>query len=136
MLCAFSGRGARRRTALASTAGSVQGSIATARLEPVSIYPLRLTSQSKSQAIRWLVSFTFEEIFMRSDSLLSRGAMALTLITVLAVGMTSFVPSAFGCGTNAGGGNCKQASHKPVTTIGAWSVVEAVLTGLRIYVRL
>ena len=73
---------------------------------------------------------------MRTDSLLSRGAMALTLATALAVGMTSFVPSAFGCGTNAGGGSCKQATQKPGTKLDAWPVLQAVFTGLRVFVRL
>lgn len=72
---------------------------------------------------------------MRTDSLLSRGALALTLTAALAVGMTSFVPPAFGCGTNAGAGSCKRADDKPGTRPDAWPVLEAILMGLRIVIR-
>jgi hypothetical protein len=75
---------------------------------------------------------------MRSDSLFSRGVLTLTLIIALTVGTAAFTPSAlaFDCGTNAGGGNCKQASYKPGWTTDAWALAQAVFTGLRVVIRL
>jgi hypothetical protein len=73
---------------------------------------------------------------MQYRSLLSRSVASFALVTILAVGTHSFAPAVFACGTNAGGGNCKQASHKPDATIDTWSVVQAVFTGLRVFIRL
>ncbi len=85
--------------------------------------------------IGWLVKHFLKDNSMYRNSLLSRSALALTLTTALAVGMTSFVSPAFGCGTNAGAGSCKQAGHEPGTRTDVWPVLEAVLTGLRIVIR-
>ncbi len=62
---------------------------------------------------------------------LSRIALSFVLAGVLGAGAQSFVPSAFACGTNAGGGNCKQAAPRKPAPPDGWTIVKTVLTGLR-----
>ena len=73
---------------------------------------------------------------MRSRSFLSGSMLSLAVIGILAIGGNAFALPAYSCGTNAGGGNCRQASPQPGTTIDLSSVLEAVVTGMRIFVRL
>jgi hypothetical protein len=68
---------------------------------------------------------------MRHLSRLSRIALSFALAGVLAAGAQSFVPAAFACGTNAGGGNCKQAAPRKPSLPDGWTIVTTVLTGLR-----
>ena len=69
---------------------------------------------------------------MPRHSLVPRMVASVALVAVLAAGTNAFIPAAFGCGSNAGGGNCKQASDSPAPAID-WSEVFAVVGGLRIY---
>jgi hypothetical protein len=70
---------------------------------------------------------------MHHLSLLSKCALSFVLVMTLAVGMQAFVPAVFAdCGTNAGGGNCKQTSQNPPASDG-WLVVRMLISGLRIY---
>lgn len=57
---------------------------------------------------------------MRLRSLRSRFALALVMAAVLSVGLSSFVPASFACGTNAGAGNCKESASENAS-IRDWS---------------
>jgi hypothetical protein len=62
---------------------------------------------------------------------------ALALASAASFGAYFSAPPAFGCdGTNAGGGNCKQAATGPNLSNEKWFILESVIRGLRGFVRL
>lgn len=65
-----------------------------------------------------------------------RAMTALALASAATFGAYFSAPPAFGCdGTNAGGGNCKQAAPAPNHTE-RWIIIESVIRGLRGYIGL
>jgi hypothetical protein len=69
---------------------------------------------------------------MQYRSLLSRCVASVALVAVLTVGTHSFVPAVFACGTNAGGGNCRQVSP-PSPVLDGWTIVRVVELSLYLW---
>lgn len=73
---------------------------------------------------------------MKRTSILSRAMTAFALASAMSFGAYFSSTPAFGCdGTNAGGGNCKQASPSSSLPDG-WLIIESLIRGLRGFVRL
>jgi hypothetical protein len=49
-------------------------------------------------------------LMQRRSSALVRLVASATLVAAIMLGTNAFVPAAFGCGSQQGGGNCKQAT--------------------------
>ena len=73
---------------------------------------------------------------MKRISKLGRVMTALAIASAMLFGAYFSATPAFGCaGTNAGGGNCKQAAPGPKLP-DRWFLIESVIRGLRGFVLL
>ncbi len=77
---------------------------------------------------------------MTTATRLEKAMAAASLALAIAFGIIFSATTAFAgpCdGTNAGAGNCKQAAPAPAPTApDRWLVIESVIRGLRVVVRL